>query len=98
MRMKWAQLLSGNNNSVLLNKTIAGRRKTLLLNVKPARMSVKNLSSSFFSFSFLFFFLLFIDFHCQKKGTCYYFIDDVRVRVCAEDGLKDSFSFLRLNF
>ena len=27
--------------NVVFNKTIAGRRKTLLLNVKPARMSVK---------------------------------------------------------
>ena len=59
---------------------------------------VQLLSRSFFFFSFLFlsfffFFLLFIDFHCQKKGTCYHFIDDVRVRVCAEDGLKDSFFF-----
>ena len=30
----------------MFNKTIAGRRKTLLLNVKPARMSVKIFSSS----------------------------------------------------
>ena len=27
--------------NVVFNKTIAGRRRTLLLNVKPARMSVK---------------------------------------------------------
>ena len=30
----------------LFNKTIAGRRRTLLLNVKPARMSVKSLQNS----------------------------------------------------
>ena len=42
--------------NVVFNKTIAGRRRTLLLTVKPARMSVKSLllnpklsSSSFFS-------------------------------------------------
>ena len=29
------------NTNVVFNKTIAGRRRTLLLNVKPARMSVK---------------------------------------------------------
>ena len=30
-----------------------------------------------------------VDFHCKKRGTCYHFIDDVRVRVCAaEAGLK----------
>ena len=28
--------------NTVFNKTIAGRRRTLLLNVKPARMSVKN--------------------------------------------------------
>ena len=37
--------------------------------------------------------LLFIDFHCQIKRNLLSFIDDVRVRVCAEDGLKDSFFF-----
>ena len=39
-----------------------------------------------------------MDFHYQKKGTCYHFIDDVRVRVCPEDGLNDSSFFWRLNF
>ena len=46
------------------------------------------LSSSFFSFLFLFF--AFHQFSLQKKGTCYHFIDDVRIRVCAENGRKDS--------
>ena len=36
--------VSGSKRRV--NKTIAGRQRTLLLNVKPARMSVKRLSSS----------------------------------------------------
>ena len=50
------------------------------------------LPSSFFFFFFFFFF----DFHrssLPKKGTCYHSIDDVRVRMCAEDGIKDSFFF-----
>ena len=54
---------------------------------------------SFFFFPFFFFFA-FHRFSLPIKGTCYHFIDDVRVRMCAEDGLKDSFFFffLRLNF
>ena len=35
----------------------------------------------------------------KKEGTCCHFIDDVRVRACAEAGLKDRFFFnLCLNF
>ena len=56
------------------------------------RMNWTQLLSSFF-LSFFFFPSIFI----AKKGATYHFIDDVRVRVCAEAGLKDSF-FLRLNF
>ena len=65
------------------------------------------LSCSFFFFLpfflFLFFSFFFFAFHrfsLPIKGTCYHFIDDVRFRMCAEDGLKDSFFFffLRLNF
>ena len=39
------------------------------------------------------FFFTFHLFSLQKKekGTCYHFIDDVHVRVCAEAGLIDSF-------
>ena len=33
----------GGGRNVVFNKTIAGRRRTLLLNVKPARMSVKRI-------------------------------------------------------
>ena len=40
--------------NVVFNKTIAGRRRTLLLNVKPARMSVKTFS--FFECTFPLFF------------------------------------------
>ena len=42
------------------------------------------------------FFCLFVYhqfFHRKKKRVCYHFIDDVRARVCAEAGLKDSFFF-----
>ena len=60
------------------------------------------LSSTFFFFLsfFFFFFFAFHRFSLPIIGTCYHFIDDVRVRMCAEDldGLKDSFFFLRLNF
>ena len=59
------------------------------------------LSFFFFSFSFFSFFFAFHRFSLPINGTCYHFIDDVRVRMCAEDGLKDSFFFfffLRLNF
>ena len=46
--------------------------------------------------SFPVFFFAFHQFSSQKR-VCYYFIDDIRVRVCAEAGLKDSF-FLHLIF
>ena len=39
-----------------------------------------------------FFLFVSIDFD-WKKGPCYHFIDDVRFRVCAEAGLKESFFF-----
>ena len=61
------------------------------------RMNWAQLLSS----SFFFFLLSSIFQSCKQKkieAPCYRFIDDVRVRVCAELGLKDSFIFfLRLN-
>ena len=48
--------------------------------------------------SFFFFFCFSSIFIAKKTGTCYHFIDDVRVRVFAEAGFKDSSFFLRLNF
>ena len=40
------KLGGGGGRNVVFNKTIAGRRRTLLLNVKPARMSVRRISLS----------------------------------------------------
>ena len=45
----------------------------------------------------VFFLFVFHQFSSKKKRVCCHFIDDVRVRVCAEACLKDSFFFLRLN-
>ena len=42
--------------------------------------------------SFFWFFFVFHQFSSQKR-VCYHFIDDVRVRVCAEAGLKDRLFF-----
>ena len=61
----------------------------------PLRVSCEWSGPNFFLF---FFFFAFHRFSLPKKGTCYHFIDDICVRVCAEAGLKDSFFFLRLNF
>ena len=46
------------------------------------------------SFWKVLFFFCFPSILIAKKGTCYHFIDDVRFRVCAEAGLKDSFFFV----
>ena len=43
----WTRRFEFPGQNVVFNKTIAGRRRTLLLNVKPARMSVKNFQSLF---------------------------------------------------
>ena len=51
------------------------------------------LSCVFFFFFFFCFLSIFRSCKETKEAPCYRFIDDVRVRVCAEAGLKDSFFF-----
>ena len=55
------------------------------------RMKWAQLLSSTSFFLFFFFFCFSSIFFTKKKKTCYRFIDEVRVQVCAEADLKDSF-------